>query len=305
MKKIIILITGVLFLISCDKKTEIKYEMTVSIDVLDVVKNLRSLDNTELFPNGVIDDGSHVRVKLFTFNGDGSLFAEDSQILDDFSQKALVKRSMPEGEYTLVAFADMVDNNGDNITFQCWDFQNTSSLRNFRIVDLGYKGHKYKAMGVSKTNVDISKSLSTNINVQPVGALVTFYFRNLFINEVAFLYYFWDKHADYYLVEDGTSNSVDIDIENEYEVEAEYNGLYDQRYFLPVRDMTLTWATLTGDLNVVKRNTVTFNVEQGKDITVNVDTKAATANVSQTTRSDSFSLDDLLRNQVSTNKKDR
>ncbi|MDR1500460.1 MAG: hypothetical protein LBI58_05715 [Tannerellaceae bacterium] len=312
MKNIILLIAGIFFLTACppgDKKggVDIKYEMKVSVDVLDVVKDLRDLDNAELFPDGVIDDGSHVRVKLFIFDdSDDSLFSEDTQIIDDFSQKATVTKSMASGRYTIVATADMVENDGDKITFQCWDFKNTASLRNFRIIDLGYKGYSYKAMGVSQVTVDVNRSLSTDIKVEPVGALVTFFFQNLNISEVAYLYYAWDKVADYYLVGDGTSNSIDNDVENEYEVSKDYTGVYDQRYFLPVRDVSLTWGTFDKDIKVVKSNTLKFNVEKGKNITIGVDTKSGTANVSQTTRASSTSLSGIQGNRKKlTGKKDR
>ncbi|MDR1357298.1 MAG: hypothetical protein LBJ58_06485 [Tannerellaceae bacterium] len=315
MKKIIFALTGILLFFnssSCDPNkdkddtgsgtngggVDIKYEMTVSIDALDVVKNLKDLDNTDLFPNGVIDnEGYCVRAQLFVFNEDGSLFSEDVQMLADFSQKAKVTKSMPSGKYTLVATADMVRLDGEKVEFQCWDFQNKTSLRNFRIVDIGYVGLEYKALGVSRSEVEIKKALSENIDVQPVGALITFFFHNLNASEMGYLYYAWNKDQDYYSAGDGTSNSVNDDIENEYEVDAQYTGFYDKRYFLPVNNVTLFWATLTKDIVVIKEGNTAFNVEVGNNITITVDVKAGTAAVSRSTRAASFSLDDIDYNR--------
>ncbi|MDR1257810.1 MAG: hypothetical protein LBK65_00820 [Tannerellaceae bacterium] len=309
MKKLIIALTGILLLsfASCDgdkKDVDIKYELKVSIDVLDVVKNLKDLDNAELFPNGVIDDGSHVRVKLFIFGEDGSLISEDTQIIDDFSKKSQMTKSMYPGNYTLVASADIVENDGDEIEFQCWEFRNTSSLRNFRIVDLGKRGHEYKAIGVSQNTVEISKSLSTDIRVQPLGAMVTFYFRNLFVSEIAYLYYTWDRQSDYYAVENETTSFIESDAEMEYEVEAEYTGLYDHRYFLPIQDITFLWGTFTKDIDVVKSGNAKFSTSIGHNFTVNVDTRTGTTQVVQSTRAaDPISLEDIRRSREMLNKK--
>jgi hypothetical protein len=308
MKKIIaklitgvLLITGMLFFSSCpnpdsedEKGIDIQYKLTVSINTRDVVKDLKDLDNADIFPNGVIEDGSHVRVKFFIYDDKGELLEGNTQIVDDFSKTVEVTKSVYPGEYTLVATADMVENTGDKIDFKCWDFENTSRLEDFKITDLQYKGFEYKAMGVSKSVVTIKKAETIEIRVEPVGSLVTFYFKNLNAQTMAYLYYTWDKSSDYYRVSDAKSNIIDGGDDTEYEIEAKYTGFYDQRYFLPMPSLKLTWATFNSKEEVLKQGSTTFSIQQAVNSLITVDVQ--TTNVQVQTKA-SFSLEDIERSR--------
>jgi hypothetical protein len=262
-----------------DKKADdlLQYELSASIDVLDVVKDLKDTGQGALFPNGTIDDGSHVRVKFLIYNKeDGSLLNEETQIVDDFSKIVKVTKSVKAGEYIVVATADMVENTDDEIDFACWEFKNTSLLRDFQIKDKGYIGYEYKAMGVYKTSVTVDKAVSLNIKVKPVGGLVTFYFRNLTISTIAYLAYAWDKISDYYLVEDEKSYSANSPSGNEYEVKEQYNAVYDYRYFLPMQSLLLVWETYDAKEKALNSGSVTFDVTQGVNPLLTTDVKAGT-----------------------------
>ncbi|MDR1556843.1 MAG: hypothetical protein LBS88_07435 [Tannerellaceae bacterium] len=302
----IALIAGMLFFTSCNDKPDpgkdldIKYQLTVSINTKNVVKDLKDLDNTDAFPGGTIDDGSHVRVNFFIYDADGANVYESTQIVDDFSKSVEIKNSLKPGDYTLVVAADMVENTGDKIEFACWEFKNTDDLENLRIVDLQYNGFKYKAMGVSKSTINLEKAESVKINVEPVGALITFYFSNLYVSEIAYLYYTWDKNSDYYLVNEEKSNVSNTDVENEYEIEAKYTGFYDQRYFLPVQNVTLTWATLDAKPAIIKQGSTTFNAQQAVNQIITVDVR--TGNTKVETKS-AISLEDIEKSRKMQGKK--
>lgn len=275
-------IAGMLFFSSCPPPDEnkgvdnvdIQYKLTVSIKTLDVVKDLKDLDGSELFPDGVIEDGSHVRVKFFVYDEQGELLDESTQIVDDFSQTVEIVKSLYPGQYTLVTTADMVENTGDKIDFECWKYDYTSSLEDFRITDLQFKGFEYKAIGVDKTTLTLKKAQTVDVRVRPIGALVTFYFTNLDAKKMAYLAYSWDKGSDYYQPDDGKSGVIDSGDENEYEIEAQYTGFYDQRYFLPLQNLKLSWATYNAATETIKSGSATCNVQEAvnQTITVNVQT---------------------------------
>lgn len=292
---------GMLFFSSCPPgkkhggdEVDIQYKLTASIRTLDVVKELRDLDGSELFPDGVIDDGSHVRVKFFIYDDQGKLLEENTQIVDDFSQKVEIVKSLYPGEYTLVTTADMVENTGDKIEFECWKFEYTSSLEDFKITDLQYKGYEYKAIGVDKTTISIQKAESTDIRVRPIGALITFYFNNLDVKKMAYLAYSWNKSSDYYRPDNGKSSVIDSGDENEYEVKEQYQGFYDQRYFLPVQSLKFSWATYNASTTILKSGSVTCNVQEAVNQTITVNAQTGEAQV-QTKAS--ISLDDIERSR--------
>jgi hypothetical protein len=264
---------------SCDgnkKDVSMQYQLTVSVDARNVVKNLKSVDNTDYFPDGTVPDKDyHPRISLFIYKEDGTLAAKEVQIVDDFYQKVEVKTGLDKGTYTLVASADIVENSGDNVTFEFWGFKNTGGLQNFRITDLGYVGYQYKALGVSKKTVDIAKSETLSITVEPAGALVTLYFYNLSLSKMAYVVYGWDKDADYYSVDDEAPNITNIDISNVYEVNSEYTGMYGSHYFLPVQNMELIWGTLTAAEKVVNAGSKVINVTKGVNQTLSVDVQSA------------------------------
>lgn len=292
-------------LASCntDKEVDIVYQFTSKIDILDVVKELKDIQNADAFPNGKIDiDGYHVRVNFFMYDKDGAVVEKDTKIVNDFAQVVNVTKAMPEGEYTVVATADIVKNAGDRIDFEYWKFENPNTLRDFKIKDLNYVGFEYKALGIYKEMVNINKSTNLNISVKPAGSLITMWFRNAYVSSIAYIYYEWNKSSDYYLINEDKANVLNTGSSDDFEVESAYTGYYDQRYFLPVQDFKFTWATYNSSINVVKTNNTTFNITKGVNPTITVDVTTGNTVVSNNTKSGVFeSIQDkeiLMKSQV-------
>ncbi|MDR1938378.1 MAG: hypothetical protein LBQ73_07760 [Tannerellaceae bacterium] len=291
MKRALMAIMGLILFTACsptanddDANGIFQYEVNVSIDIRDVVKDLKDLDGADLFPSGKIIatgdwEGLHARIKFLIYNEDGSLRSEETVIVDDFSKAAELKKVLPGGDYTVVATADMVQNTGDKIDDELWEFENTSQLRNFKITDRQYTAGRLKALGVYKSTLNVSKAESLKVRIKPLGSLVTFYFKNVtYSNQVAGVYYQWNKDPDYYLVDEEKSGIRDVAVYDTWEVNGDYTGVYDYRYFLPFSgSITLEWAAFDGDGDFLKTGSTEFTVKQGENATVTVDVTAGTA----------------------------
>ncbi|MGV8135187.1 MAG: hypothetical protein AB2L20_08230 [Mangrovibacterium sp.] len=301
MKKILMILAGIVLMTSCNDNLEvgITYQLTTTIDNLNVVKDLKDLDNTDLFPNGTIDVSDYkVRVSYLIYNAAGELVDEDIQLVDDFSKTVTVTSSLEAGEYTLVVCADIVEaSSNGSISWEPWNFGNKSSLRDIKITDAGYIGGYYKALGVKKSAVTIEKSETVQLSTEPAGGLITFYFSNINHNQVAYIVYGWDKASDYYLINEDRSNIVSGLWSYDYETSSQYSGYYALRYFLPIQDFTFMWDIFGPTQNLLRSGETTFDIEKGvnKIITVNTQTGQYTATAS--TRSAVLSTKNTLRIQ--------
>lgn len=299
MKRILLILAGIAMMTSCNDNLEvgITYQLTATIDNLNVVKDLKDLDNTDLFPNGTIDvSGYKVRVSYLIYNAAGELVDEDIQLVDDFSKTVTVTSNLEAGEYTLVACADIVESSSNgSISWEPWNFGNKSSLRDIKITDAGYKGGYYKALGVKKSAVTIEKSETVQLTTEPAGGLITFLFNNINHNQVAFINYGWDKASDYYLINEDRSNVVSGFWENDYETESEYTGVYVHRYFLPVQDFTFMWKIYGPTQNLLRSGETTFDIEKGVNKTITVNTQTGQYTATASTRSTVLSIKNTLR----------
>lgn len=278
----------VILLTSCNKDLDldIKYQLTVDIDNMDVVKNLKNYNNADLFPNGVIGIKDYkVRVSSMLYNSAGVLVSEDIQFVDDFSKTVSLTNSIDAGEYTLVSFADIVKYNSGKVSFEYWKIEGKNSLSKLQITDMDYKGFEYKALGVAKTKISINKSTLASIKTEPVGSLITFWFINIDYAKIAYLGYGWNKKSDYYLVDEEKSNIVTENTIDEYETESEYTGYYDQRYFLPMQQLTFVWQSYSSSLNAILSKGLTFNIDRGINKTIKIDVQTGQYSETNSTKS--------------------
>jgi len=265
-----------ILLTSCNKDLDldIKYKLTVNIDNMNVVKNIKSYDGTDYFPNGTLDEsGCKVRVSTFLYNSTGDLVCENIQLVDDFSKKVTVTESIANGGYTLVSCTDIVVTSGSNVNKENWTFESKASLKNFKIVDQDKFG-SYKVLGISKSEITINKSEILDINNEPTGAMIVFLFNNMDYKKISYVDYAWEKKNDYYLVnEDKVSVKTDIGV-SEYETESDYTGFFDLMYFLPIKDFIFYFETYDSNVNLLLSKKLTFDIEKNvnKLITINAST---------------------------------
>lgn len=274
MKKILILWMMIAVLAACnnDKEVEIEYQLTAKIDVLDVVKDLKDLDNAALFPNGSIPDEDYSsRVRFFVYDDQGDLCFDKTTITKDFSEVVTISTALKKGKYTLIATADLVKASNNKVSFEFWIFNQIKSLDKFTIKDDDYVGWEYKALGICNVELDMESSHTINAKVKPVGSLITFYFSNINSNSISTIYYERSKTSDYYSVVDGNPVAKSGTFYSEYQTKSQYTGYYDQRYYLPMQNMTLSWETSNSSGQLVKSGNTTFNIEQGKNKVIRID----------------------------------
>lgn len=286
MRKLFIFIAGVLLLASCnnDKEVDIVYQLNAKIDILDVVKDLKDIQNADAFPNGIINEEYNVRVNFIIYDEKGTAVEQDTKIVNDFSQILNITKSLSKGEYTIVATTDIVKNNGDRVDFEFWKLENTSSLRDFKIKDLNYIGYRYKVLGIYKDIISVNGSVNLDVSVKPAGSLITMWFRNAYVNNIAYIYYEWNKSSDYYLVNEDKPNVLTQKTYDDFEVESSYTGYYDQRYLLPVQDFKFTWATLNSANVILKTNSATLNIIKAVNSNITVDVSTGDTQVSNASK---------------------
>jgi hypothetical protein len=266
-----------LLLFSCnqDKEVEIQNQLSVSIDVFDVVKDFKEdSNNKDLFRDGVlVMKDYHVRIQLYIYNNEGILVSENIKIVDDFAQKVNIIAVLPVGTYTIVASADVVKTENDQIKFEYWSFDKTSDIRIFKITDLNFVGSIYKAIGVYKNTLMIDKPESLDIKVKPIGSLVSFRFRyNENANRFSTIKFIWDKTNDYYSVDEGDPNILHRQGNYEIlEVNPEYYSEVWDVYFLSIQNQIMTWEANSTSGEAVNNGVVTFDIEQGINLVVETD----------------------------------
>ncbi|MFA5328108.1 MAG: hypothetical protein WC384_09975 [Prolixibacteraceae bacterium] len=277
MKKILmILIVGIaVILTSCNKdlNLDVKYQLTINIDNMDVVKNMKNYDNTDVFPGGLLDsDGVKVRESFFVYNLNGELVFNNTEIVDDFSKKILISCDLSEGEYTLVSCVDIVVSDGESITEELWNFKNVDMLSNFRMEE-AVSLYQMNTLGVTKSQVSIDKSVSVDIKTSVVGAMFSYCFENAYLEEIAEVDWGYSKTNDYYNVEDAASN-VSEQVQNNYwEPDEQYNGIMGSIFILPCKDFVFAWQSYSTTFEPEAFGYVTFDVVAGNHKTITVDSQ--------------------------------
>lgn len=263
-----------------DKK---KPALTVKVDNLSMVENIKNPNGNDFFPNGTLDK-LQVRVRLFAYDETENLCFEETSIVEDFSAVPIFTPKMAAGSYTLVVVSDIVDIKEEEVDFECWEIRNKELLSKLEIVDLGYVGYHYKMLGVYKGQIEIDGSDMITIEPKAVGALITTHFTNVPTSKVAYVFFYADKANDYYQVDRGRSVLSNKEIEGLMETESGYSGYYDTRYFLPGNNISITWGAFSSNQDVLAAGKQTINVNPGahRTITFNVSVSTLSAPAEET-----------------------
>jgi hypothetical protein len=267
------LLIGMICLLSCDKEDVVKYQLTVRIDALDVVKDIKDLNNSDFFHNGVIPlvNSYQVRIKLLVYGKDAALVDEDTRFVDSFAEIATITKLLPAGIYTLVATADVVQKTGEQVDVEFWHFDNVTSLKELRLTDTRLNGFHGKTVGVYQNTLDVDRPASLNINIKPAGSLVFFQFYPNTVNTVSSCSIVLDKCNDYYLVNEGISYPSDYGFYHDRPDVWFVNGTnyVIMLYFMPVQNVSFMWnATVDQTAN---EGSITFDVEAGRNLYINTD----------------------------------
>ena len=169
-----------------------------------------------------ISSGSELRVRLLIYNSEGVLTKSETQFLSSYASLMSTSINLDLGDYTAVVITDVVERNGNGISFACWELSDESSISTAKITDLGYIGGKSKILGFGSTEFSVSNSSrDITINLSPVGAVICVMFRHIHqYSDVESLTLETNRSSDYLIL--NNNGKYEIAVENN-------NNKYDWR----------------------------------------------------------------------------
>ena len=270
-----------------DNMVDINYQLTATITAIDVVKNIKDIDNSDLFANGKVGEDEKVRISLFVYNQSGELVIEDTKLLNTFAEVLTFNKPIKEGNYTLICCADVVDaDNLSTVKTEYWKFENKNLLQNVKATFPEEMQYYTFVLGYSNQSISINKSQNLNINLKPTGSMVTLDFDYLNLSQVQSIKLGIITWNNYFSLSDGTSNTSELlNDGNVFTLEkGEYRNKIKSIYCLPSNKLTIKWVGLNATGNQVTSGTIPSSAVvagQNKIYTINtstgvVNTKSAT-----------------------------
>lgn len=115
-------------------------------------------------------EDNQLRINLLVYNQNGDLIASDTRKLKDYNENMVTTLELSNGEYTVVAISDVVENGSD----LCWTIKGTERLSTLMIENISTVITNEEAIvgiGNAKIMVDANHS-SHHVEMSPSGALV-------------------------------------------------------------------------------------------------------------------------------------
>ena len=276
MKKYMIMCMAVVALLfaSC-KNEDISISREVSFEVYpyevisSFVPNELSSGDLEKAPS----DGK-IRVQFLVYDDNGVLTASDVKYLDGYRMTANFSFELSDGDYTAVAFSDVVGYNG-GVNMEFWTFSGLDRLSEIQVNDEHYYGTKFKILGVGRESINVGAGVITHhVNLRPAGALMSFLV--------------WGIHEypsviSYDLMLNKLPNGCTFTNDGRINVNAEVqsgcayhadefcptdfqlDGGYNYSFFLPLGNTNFMWKTVWTDGSELDLTDVMpLNVEEGK-----------------------------------------
>lgn len=279
---------GIAMLTSCNKEDlDIKYQLTATIDIINVVKNIKDIANADLFPNGAVSETEKVRISIFVYNKAGELVIEESQLVNNFSEKLTLNKEIKEGVYSIIVCADVVDaENGTKIDKEYWQFDQTSLLQNSKVNFTNGMAYYTMVLGYTKQEITIKKSQDLLIDVKPTGSMVTLDFDYLNLSKIQTIEVGYKTWNDYLSLSDGNTSTKELLNSGKIYTltKGEYRNLVKSTYIFPSDKLTIIWDGLDLNGNVVISGTIpSTSLTAGVNKIITIDT--STGNVTTTTKS--------------------
>lgn len=172
MKKLVVICMAVMALMMASCKNEdisISREVSFEVTPHEVVNNwipyvLSESSITDLSSN------NQLRINLLVYNKNGELIASDTQMLKDYNENMVATLELANGEYTVVAISDVVENGRD----LCWTIKGTERLSTLMIEDISTlitDDEAIVGIGNARIMVDADHSFH-HVEMRPAGALV-------------------------------------------------------------------------------------------------------------------------------------
>lgn len=274
MKKYMIMCMAIvaLLFVSC-KNEDISISREVSFEVtphevinkwIPYVLNESSL--------AVLSSDNQLRINLLVYDQNGDLIASDTRKLKDYNENMVTTLELADGEYTVVAISDVMENGMD----LCWTIKGTERLSTLMLERIStYITNEEAIVGIGNAKITVDANHSSHhVEMSPAGALVIVKDDKMtyWDGVVSHSYLYSTKRNNAYTFSDNgsyVSNAEEISTFN-FRIHYNYpdwmqpNYVYWEYHFIqPFGNTTFQWRILV------------YNDEGGVDEMVHTDTYEA------------------------------
>ncbi len=221
MKKYMIMCMAVVALLFASCKNEdisILREVSFEVTPHEVINKWipYALNETSLTQ---LSSNNQLRINLLVYDQNDDLIASDTRKLKDYNENMVTTLELGNGEYTVVAISDVIENGND----LCWTIKGTERLSTLMIEKISTVITNEEAIvgiGNAKIMVDAEHS-SHHVEMSPAGALVI-------VKDDKMT--FWDGVVSVsYLYSTKTNNAYTFNDNGSYVPNAEENSTFNYR----------------------------------------------------------------------------
>lgn len=221
---------------------EIGAATTFNIKIDDVVSSFIEYNDGELT---TLSSNYKVRTRLFLYDEKGDLAVQDVQYLSNYAAKAKMELFVPAGTYTAIALTDVVEITSSQVSFQYWEFNDSTRLSTAHIQDAGYIGGSNKILGLESKQLNITgHDGDVSFSPKPAGAILLCELQNWNVY-ADYVSYGWlsNRSCDYCTFEQNGKYDPSIEASDDYKwylskfsVDNAYNGIYGYYFVFPMKN---------------------------------------------------------------------
>lgn len=284
MKRIFFILTSVLTLVlsSCSNDDiPVSQSTTFKIDPANVIRPF----TYEVNPGDLegIDSENALRVRLLVYNSENVLVQTAIQYLSSYASIMSTSVNLEKGDYTAVVITDVVEKDGDNISWACWELSEESSLTTARITDLGYIGGKAKILGIGSKKISITgEAEEISIDPMPAGAVLCTVWSNIHtFSDVSMIELETNRSSDYLVMNSDGGYNVAIENDNNnyswrtnYVEPSEYpnsTNVYGYCFTLPTNNISFRYCITTSSSESLYTNEFSLNIKAGAEYYFEID----------------------------------
>lgn len=279
MKKIIfalsVLVLGMLC--SCQNdEIPMDKQMTFKINPQTVISSFSNYRND-------LEDlkGASLRVRLFIYNENGALVAQDQKELTTYLQLANISMSIPEGKYRAVAVSDVLTAGSSN---GCWNVSGEKNISSLTLTEVGNDGKGNNILGVATEQFSAGVSQQNiDLNLKPIGAVFYVYFANIHnLRDVASYQLLANKTNDAVMfdaqgkvtpsikMEEGGSYCLARINPNDY---TSITNVYALNYMFPMSNLMIYFEAETsdGDGQMLGKALMINDIQVGQEYRISID----------------------------------
>lgn len=284
MKKILFILTSLIVLVlsSCSNDDiPVSQATTFKIDPANVIQPF----SYEINPGDLegVDSDNALRVRLLVYNAKGVLVQSETQYLSSYASIMSTSVNLEKGDYSAVVITDVVEMDGDNVSWACWELSDENSITTAKITDLGYIGGKSKILGIGSQKFTVSEvSEEIAINPTPAGAVLCVMWRNIHtFSDVDMIVLETNRSSDYLVM--NSNGGYDVAVENDNNnyswrmamlEPSEYpnsTNIYGYYFTFPINNISFRFRIDTSDSESVYSDAMPFNINVGSEYYFEID----------------------------------